>query len=81
MERFGGHVGGSDVHWRSHLSTAPTNDDQLAVIAPAGLNDLFDLRVRPNLLTPTPKAVYQDRMANKGWKETWPLLTIENVAD
>lgn len=58
-----------------------TVDDQVVVTAPAGLNDLFNLRVRPNLVTPTSRGVYQDRMDSKGWKEIWPLLTIEDVAD
>lgn len=52
-------------------------DDRLQVVAPAGLDDLFNLRVRPNLITPTSLEVYRDRMANKGWPATWPRLQIE----
>ncbi len=55
------------------------DDDQVRIVAPDGLEDLFALRVRPNLVTPTAAAVYQDRMANKGWKERWPMLTIEGL--
>lgn len=53
------------------------DNDEITIIAPGGLDDLFELRVRPNLATPTAAGVYRDRMASKGWKETWPQLTIE----
>lgn len=56
------------------------DDGELTVIAPAGLVDLFELRVRPHIATPTSVAVYRDRMASKGWQRRWPLLTIEGVA-
>lgn len=56
-------------------------NDEVTIVAPAGLDDLFGLRVRPNLTTPTSAAVYQDRMASKGWVERWPLLSIEGIAD
>lgn len=58
-----------------HLST----DDEIAIVAPGGLDDLFQLRVRPNLATPTAATVYQDRMASKGWQTRWPKLTIEDL--
>lgn len=50
---------------------------EITIVAPGGLEDLFELRVRPNLATPTAEGVYRDRMASKGWKERWPQLTIE----
>lgn len=54
-------------------------DDEIAIVAPGGLADLFELRVRPNLATPTAAAVYRDRMASKGWQARWPKLTIEHL--
>ncbi len=56
-------------------------DDEISIVAPAGLDDLVELRVRPNLATPTAAAVYRQRMASKGWQERWPLLTIERLPD
>ena len=52
-------------------------DDKITIIAPGGLTDLFELRVRPNIATPTSANVYRDRMASKRWQDRWPLLTIE----
>ncbi len=56
-------------------------DDEIMIVAPDGLEDLFGLRVRPNLVTPTAAAVYRDRMANKGWQERWPMLSIEGLEE
>lgn len=55
-------------------------DDEITVTAPNGLDDLFELRVRPNLATPTSAQVYSERMATKGWQDRWPLLVIDDVA-
>lgn len=54
-------------------------DDEITIIAPGGLEDLFELRVRPNLLTPTAAATYTKRMGSKGWKARWPRLTIDDL--
>lgn len=51
--------------------------DVLTVVAPGDLDDLFELRVRPNLVTPTSAATYHRRMTSKGWQERWPKLDIE----
>jgi hypothetical protein len=52
--------------------------DGIEVAAPFGLDDLFDLIVRP---TPRFKAekhpVFLDRLRSKDWKTTWPRLKIE----
>lgn len=55
--------------------------DAITIIAPGGLDDLFALRVRPNIATPTSTEVYRQRMATKGWQKRWPLLTIEDLPD
>lgn len=54
-------------------------DGQITIVAPGGLDDLFELRVRPNIATPTSAKVYRDRMQSKGWQQRWPLLTIEDL--
>lgn len=50
--------------------------DEIAVIAPFGLGDLFDLIVRPHLVTPNAAAVYRERVTSKRWAERWPRLKI-----
>ncbi|WP_298531967.1 nucleotidyltransferase family protein [uncultured Algibacter sp.] len=50
-------------------------ENQIEYIAPYGLEDLFNLLVRP-----TPKfdlAIYNARIKNKRWKEKWNKLKIE----
>lgn len=46
------------------------------IAAPLGLNDLFDLVLRP---TPhfreDKRTIYEDRIRSKSWCDTWPLLT------
>ena len=59
----------------AHLDAAGV----ITVVAPSGLDDLFDLRVRPNLVTPTAAEVYRHRTTSKGWAERWPMLCIEQL--
>ncbi|MEQ3499532.1 nucleotidyltransferase family protein [Tenacibaculum sp. SSH1-16] len=50
-------------------------DSQIEYIAPYGLDDVFNLIVRP-----TPNfdlTTYRNRITNKGWKDTWEKLIIE----
>ncbi|CAL2101820.1 conserved protein of unknown function [Tenacibaculum sp. 190130A14a] len=50
------------------------HNNQINVIAPYGLIDLFNLDVKP-----TPRVdftIYNQRITNKNWKATWPNLTI-----
>jgi hypothetical protein len=53
-----------------------TDEEQLVILAPFGLRDLFGLVVRPNLVAPGAAAVYRERMTTKRWTERWPKLTI-----
>ena len=53
-----------------------TCEDQMVIIAPFGLSDLFGLIVRPNLVAPGASRVYRERMTTKRWVERWPKLTI-----
>lgn len=52
-------------------------DDSLHVIAPYGLNDLFELRVRHNPSRVTFETFMQ-RVQSKRFEERWPKLTICN---
>ncbi len=51
--------------------------EEIEVAAPLGLDDLFDLIVRPTAAFRAGKRqVYLERLAAKGWSETWPGLRI-----
>ncbi len=52
-------------------------DDELLVVAPHGLEDLFGLVCRHNP-TRVSRAFYESRLAEKGWPERWPRLRISN---
>jgi hypothetical protein len=52
-------------------------DDDLVVVAPYGLEDLFGLVCRHNDAR-VPKAFYEQRLAEKGWRERWPDLRISS---
>ncbi|OCX24806.1 nucleotidyltransferase family protein [Pseudomonas graminis] len=47
------------------------------IAAPLGLDDLFDLIIRPAGRFATEKnAIYQKRVKSKSWLEVWPMLTL-----
>ncbi|MEN2398861.1 nucleotidyltransferase family protein [Flavobacterium sp. MC2016-06] len=51
-----------------------SKDDKVEVLAPYGLNDLFNLIIRP---TPnTSLIVFQERMSEKQWKKQWGNLKL-----
>lgn len=51
----------------------------LEVAAPLGLDDLFDLVVRPTARFHADKhAVYLDRLLNKNWLGIWPNLKVKD---
>jgi hypothetical protein len=50
-------------------------DDTLTVLAPFGLQDLFELRLRINETTADP-GYFEKRITSKGWLERWPRLTV-----
>jgi hypothetical protein len=49
--------------------------ERLEIVAPYGLDDLFDLVCRHNP-TRVPAAFYTQRVEEKGWRERWPRLTV-----
>ncbi|HWT20596.1 MAG TPA: nucleotidyltransferase family protein [Variovorax sp.] len=51
-------------------------DESLGVVAPHGLDDLFELRVRHNPLRAS-LATYRQRVAAKRFGERWPRLSID----
>lgn len=57
-------------------------DDSLSLIAPFGIDDLVNLKVRPNSKYidkrgPYGLEEYRKRVQGKKWKEKWPKLIIK----
>ena len=50
-------------------------DDSIGVVAPHGLDDLFQLVVRHNPVRADAQT-YRERVASKRFTERWPLLSI-----
>ncbi|MFK3766122.1 nucleotidyltransferase family protein [Pseudomonas putida] len=52
-------------------------DGTFEIAAPLGLDDLFELIIRPVGRFATDKAaIYQDRVKSKSWLDVWPTLTL-----
>jgi hypothetical protein len=68
-------------HWPETATAVGVrlNDSgDIEVAAPLGLDDLFDLRVRPTRRFAAEKhAVYLDRIRSKNWQASWPCLQIQ----
>jgi hypothetical protein len=55
-------------------------DDEILVVAPHGLDDLFGCVCRHNP-TRVPAAYYATRVAEKGWRTRWPELRYAPYGD
>lgn len=68
------------AHWPETATAVGVRlrrDGEIEVAAPLGLDDLFNLIVRPTAHFQRKKRqAYLDRIASKNWIETWPKLTI-----
>ncbi|CAH0650303.1 MULTISPECIES: nucleotidyltransferase family protein [Pseudomonas] len=63
------------------VAVALREKDSCEVAAPLGLDDLFDLVIRPAGRFATEKtAIYQSRLKSKNWAEIWPQLKPAPVA-
>ncbi|MDF3937125.1 nucleotidyltransferase family protein [Pseudomonas citronellolis] len=51
--------------------------EELELLAPLGLDDLFALRVRPTEHFRGKPAIYRERQLRKDWRRRWPLLRVE----
>jgi uncharacterized protein len=51
-------------------------NDDLLIVAPYGLDDLFGLVCRHNPAR-VPVSFYAQRVSEKGWRERWPKLSVE----
>ena len=48
----------------------------IEVLAPHGLDDLFDMVVRPVFAEPEMAVFYRDRMTAKNWPARWPKVRV-----
>ncbi len=53
-----------------------TDDDQLILVAPWGIDDLINLKVRANPHCGTNPQRFIERMKTKQWQKKWPKLEI-----
>jgi hypothetical protein len=65
-------------HWpetATAVAVRRTAEDFCEVSAPLGLEDLFNLQLKPTpRFTQEKHAIYQQRITSKGWLNHWPLL-------
>ena len=54
-------------------------DDHLRILAPLGLVDLFDMKVRPTEVALQKLDQYRSRMVAKGWADKWPALKVSGL--
>ena len=55
-------------------------DDSLHWLAPFGFAPGWSLAVQPNARCRQPRAVFDERVASKGWRQIWPRLRIPDPA-
>ncbi|WP_240478624.1 nucleotidyltransferase family protein [Pseudomonas cremoricolorata] len=67
-------------HWpetATAVAVRRSEEDHCEVAAPFALDDLFELKIRPAGDFAAAKAtIFQQRLNDKGWLITWPLLTV-----
>lgn len=51
--------------------------DSLELLAPLGISDIWELRVRPTEHFRAKSPIYRERLAAKNWPARWPKLRIE----
>lgn len=67
----------SMIYWLETVTAVGVRlepDDSVTVIAPLGIDDLVNLRCRPTAFGRTRRDEYENRVANKRWRELWPKL-------
>lgn len=66
------------AHWietPTCIAVTLEDDETLRLVAPYGIDDLINLRVRP-IPTERGRRLFPSRMAKKNWRAIWPRLTI-----
>lgn len=75
------HASTSDamMHWPEVCTAiaARYQGERVEVLAPFGVDDLVNLRVRPTPAFETKAEIYRDRIARKRWRDRWTRLTFD----
>ena len=79
-------VTGAMRHWPETATAVAVrlgSDDQIEIAAPYGLDDLFNLIVRPTAkFAAEKKPIYTQRQRSKNWAALWPALRfVESPPD
>lgn len=67
-------------HWPETATAvaARWHDERVEVIAPHGIDDLLQLRVRPTPQFGRKLDIYRERVRSKDWARRWPKLSIHD---
>lgn len=65
-------------HWAETPTAigARIGDERVELLAPYGVDDLLNLTVRQTPKFRHKREIYERRIQDKGWRQTWPLLDI-----
>ncbi|MCO4772002.1 MAG: nucleotidyltransferase family protein [Deltaproteobacteria bacterium] len=72
------------THWPETATAVAVRldgDGDVEVLAPFGLADLFDLKVRPTphmTSRPDRRGIFAGRSVSKGWEKRWPGVVVEH---
>lgn len=69
-------------HWPEVCTAVAVrlSGEQLELLAPLGVEDLLQLRVRPTVHFLGKLELYRQRVREKDWLRRWPLLRIESAS-
>ncbi|MFV3306558.1 nucleotidyltransferase family protein [Pseudomonas sp. NY15181] len=70
-------------HWPEVCTAVAVrlSGDQLELLAPLGVDDLLNLRVRPTERFRSKPDIYHERQSAKNWLQRWPRLRIESARE
>ncbi len=65
--------------WAETVSTVGIRleDERLIIAAPHGLEDLFDMVIRPTPHIDANREVFEQRLGTKQWRRLWPRARVE----
>ncbi len=67
------------LHWLETPTAVAVSldaDNRLALIAPFGIDDLLNLRIRPTASGRQRRDEFEARVAGKNWLEQWPMARV-----
>ncbi|MEH7236860.1 nucleotidyltransferase family protein [Bacillus sp. JJ1562] len=58
------------------------NEDNVILTAPCGIEDVINMELKPTMFFTETKertAIYEERVIQKNWKSTWPMIKIHHI--